>query len=287
VEVAHAKLNLTLAVTGRRPDGFHELLSLVVDLELADELSFVPGGDWALSSNEQSMPCDETNLVIKAAKAFQRHYPQVKTGKFHLEKKVPMGAGLGGGSADAAAALRCLNRAEGQPFTPVILETIAAEVGSDCPYFIQGGKQCMRGRGEILEPLPATAAKALSGRRVFLIKPPFGVATPEAYAALAKSQHYQAPAEAEAALQAWIHSPITDPSILGNDLSQPVFRKHLALVTALACLEEQQGLTFRMTGSGSVCFALVGPEVPLAPVQSCLKSCWGVGAWVRETRILS
>ena len=287
VAVAHAKLNLTLAVTGRRPDGFHELWSLVVDLELADHLSFIPGGPWSLTSAEAAMPCDDTNLVLKAAKAFAKHYPQVKAGRFHLDKKVPMGAGLGGGSADAAAAVRLLNQAEGQPFTVSALEKIAAEVGSDCPYFVAGGKQLMRGRGEILESVPPAAAAALAGRRVFLIKPPFGVATPEAYAALAKTQQYQSIAQARAAWQAWLQHPTSDPSVLGNDLSGPVFQKHLALATACERLAREQGVTFRMTGSGSACFALVDSAVPLAPIQQALQAWWGSGAWVVETRILS
>ena len=132
-ETAPAKLNLSLAITGRRADGFHELISLVASLELADTLEFTPGGAWRLTCDDASLPVDGTNLVLKAAEAYRRHRTEVASGHFHLSKKVPSGAGLGGGSSDAAAALRILDRTVAQPLGPTALEVIAAEIGSDCP----------------------------------------------------------------------------------------------------------------------------------------------------------
>jgi 4-diphosphocytidyl-2-C-methyl-D-erythritol kinase len=231
-ETAPAKLNLSLAITGRRADGFHELISLVASLELADTLEFTPGGPWRLTCDDSALPVDGTNLVLKAAEAYRRHRPDVVPGHFHLRKKVPSGAGLGGGSSDAAAALRILDRTVAQPLGLGTLETIAAEIGSDCPYFVRGQPAVMRGRGERLEAIPATAREALAGRRVLVVKPPFGVPTPEAYGLLVKSGAYAVTAQAEAALAEWLHQPVRDPSSLGNTLAEPVFGKYLALPTA-------------------------------------------------------
>lgn len=285
VESAHAKLNLTLAVTGRRADGFHDLVSLVVTLALADQLALHPGTPLGLTCDDPTLPVDETNLVLAATAAYLRHQPTANVGRFHLAKKIPSGAGLGGGSADAAAALRLLDRAAAQPLGFARLEAIAAEVGSDCPYFIRSRSAVMRGRGERLEPLAATSAAALLGRRVIVIKPPFGVPTPEAYGRLAQRGVYTPASVAEQALASWAAQPAQDPALLGNDLEDPVFSKYLALPVALAAVSQVCGVRFRLTGSGSACFAIVPNAFALEPVRSVLTQAWGVGAWVADTQI--
>ena len=109
VEAAQAKLNLSLAITGRRADGFHELVSLVAPIALADTLTLDVGRPLGLTCDDAALPVDGTNLVLKAAAAYARRRPAAPTGHFHLTKRLPHGAGLGGGSADAAAALRLLD----------------------------------------------------------------------------------------------------------------------------------------------------------------------------------
>ena len=282
---AHAKLNLSLAITGRRPDGFHELVSLVAGVELADTLEFTPGPAFALTCDDPTVPADGTNLVLRAAEVYARHRPDCVRGAFRLTKRIPHGAGLGGGSSDAAAALRVLDQASSTPVGPETLERFAAEVGSDGPYFVRGGLKVMRGRGERLDAVPSAAASALNGRRVLVIKPPFGIPTPEAYAGLAKSGHYQAAAEAEARLAAWLAAPAADPGELGNDLAAPVFAKHLALPAALQWLRDRQGLVFRLTGSGSACFAWVPEGLDSSVIMGTLRAAWGPSAWLADTRI--
>lgn len=282
---AHAKLNLSLAITGRRPDGFHELVSLVAGVELADTLEFTPGPAFALTCDDPTVPADGTNLVLRAAEVYARHRPDCVRGAFRLTKRIPHGAGLGGGSSDAAAALRLLDQASSAPVGPEALERFAAEVGSDCPYFVRGGLKVMRGRGERLDALPSAAASALNGRRVLVIKPPFGIPTPEAYAGLAKSGRYQEAAEAEARLAAWLAAPAADPGELGNDLAAAVFAKHLALPTALQWLRDRQGLVFRLTGSGSACFAWVPEGLDSSVIMGTLRAAWGPSAWLADTRI--
>jgi 4-diphosphocytidyl-2-C-methyl-D-erythritol kinase len=285
VSAAHAKLNLTLAITGRRADGFHELVSLVVPIALADTLTLEPGRPLGLTCDDASLPVDGTNLVLKAAAAYVKRRPSAIVGHFHLIKKVPHGAGLGGGSSDAAAALRLLDEASGDPLGLEDLEALAAEVGSDCAFFVRGQAAIMRGRGERLEILPAAARAALAGRKVVLMKPPFGIPTPEAYGLLAKAGNYRPAAQAEAELAAWVARPAADPSVLGNDLAAPVFAKYLALPVGLAAFRLNAGLNGQMTGSGSACFGFVSDGFDHARLREEVRQAWGPGAWVEETVI--
>lgn len=285
VSAAHAKLNLSLAITGRRADGFHELVSLVALIDLADTLTLEVGRPLGLTCDDPGLPVDDTNLVLKAAAAYVRRRPGAVVGRFHLAKKIPHGAGLGGGSSDAAAALRLLDRASGDPLGAEALEALAAEVGSDCPFFVRGQAAVMRGRGERLEILPPAARAALAGRKVVLVKPPFGVPTPEAYALLAKAGKYRAAAPAEAELAVWIARPLADPSSLGNDLAAPVFAKYLALPAGLASFFLTTGTAWRMTGSGSACFSFVTDPFEHARLREDVRRAWGAGSWVGEAFI--
>jgi 4-diphosphocytidyl-2-C-methyl-D-erythritol kinase len=285
VSAAHAKLNLTLAITGRRADGFHELVSLVVPIALADTLTLEPGRPLGLTCDDASLPVDGTNLVLKAAAAYMKRRPSAIVGHFHLIKKVPHGAGLGGGSSDAAAALRLLDQASGDPLGLEVLEALAAEVGSDCPFFVRGQPAIMRGRGERLEILSSAARAALAGRKVVLLKPPFGIPTPEAYGLLAKAGSYRPSAQVEAELAAWVAQPASDPSVLGNDLAAPVFAKYLALPVGLASFRQNAGLNGQMTGSGSACFGFVSDGFDHARLRADVRRAWGPGAWVEETVI--
>ena len=285
VSAAHAKLNLSLAITGRRADGFHELVSLVAPVALADTLTLEVGRPLGLSCDDASLPVDGTNLVLKAAAAYRKRRPSAVVGHFHLTKKIPHGAGLGGGSSDAAAALRLLDQASGDPLGLEVLEALAAEVGSDCPFFVRGQPAIMRGRGERLEILSSAARAALAGRKVVLLKPPFGIPTPEAYGLLAKAGSYRPSAQVEAELAAWVAQPASDPSVLGNDLAAPVFAKYLALPVGLASFRLNAGLKGRMTGSGSACFGFVSDGFDHARLRADVRRAWGPGAWVEETVI--
>ena len=205
---APAKLNLFLAVTGRRADGFHDLVSVVATLDFGDTLRVEPAASLELSCDDPAVPADESNLVLVAARAFAAASGWRGGARFVLQKRVPAGAGLGGGSSDAAAALVALNRMAGPSFAlpGARLAEVAASVGSDCPLFLDGGPQVMRGRGERLEALPARAAARLAGRRVLVFKPGFGISTPWAYGRLAAAVpgSYLASAEAEARLRNWV-----------------------------------------------------------------------------------
>jgi len=285
-ETAPAKLNLSLAVTGKREDGFHELLSLVASIELADRLEFKKALKWALICDDSTIPTDSSNLVLKAAEVYQAHRPDTLVGEFNLRKLIPSGAGLGGGSSDAAATLRLLDRANPSPLGEEILLKLAAKVGSDCPYFIKSTTAIMSGRGEVLENVSDAVAKSLKGRRVIIVKPPFGVATQDAYALLAKNKAYVSASVAKQKLQDWLRYPSSDPSFLGNTLEPVVFNKYLALPIALDEVARETGINFRMTGSGSACFALCPAKFDSQAIRLILKRSWGEGVWICETEIL-
>jgi 4-diphosphocytidyl-2-C-methyl-D-erythritol kinase len=293
---APAKLNLFLAITGRRPDGFHDLVSLVTPLEHGDTLEVEPADGFSLRCDDSAVPGDDSNLVLKAARAFAAATGQGQGARFHLRKRIPMGAGLGGGSSDAAAALRALNARAGQPLDAARLAEVAAGVGSDCPLFLHGGPVIMRGRGERVEPLANAAAARLRGQRVLVFKPGFGIPTAWAYAQLARSgtpptepylnTAYLPAADAESRLRAWLDQPAAPlTAILFNNMERPAFAKFLALPALLAELRDQFGLLPLLSGSGSACFALLEPGHPVAAIAALIRQAWGESAFVIETRL--
>ncbi|MBL9190062.1 MAG: 4-(cytidine 5'-diphospho)-2-C-methyl-D-erythritol kinase [Opitutaceae bacterium] len=285
---APAKLNLCLAVTGRRADGFHDLLSVVSQLDFGDTLRVEPAAEFSLTCDDPAVPADETNLVLKAARAFAAAAGWRGGAKFVLTKRIPAGAGLGGGSSDAVAALRGLNQLAGAPLDAVGLAQVAAGLGSDCPLFLEPGPVVMRGRGERIAPLPPEAAGRVRGRRVLVFKPAFGIATPWAYARLAATAPvgYQPAVEAEARLAAWIAEAAAPvENLLFNNMEPPAFAKFLALPALLAELRVRFGLHPRMSGSGSACFALLGAETDAAPITTAVRAAWGASAFVTEARL--
>lgn len=289
---APAKINLFLAITGRRADGFHDLVSVVAPVDFGDTLRVEPADGFSLTCDDAALPVDETNLVLKAANAFATATAGRRGGlggaRFFLEKRIPMGAGLGGGSSDAAAALRALNELAGRPLTPAGLAEVATRVGSDCALFLAGGPVIMRGRGERLEPLSAAVTTRLRGRRVLIFKPAFGIATPWAYARLAAEapSSYLPAAEAEDKVAAWMRderAPVEN--LLFNNMERAAFAKFIPLPTLIDELHTRFGLAARMSGSGSACFALLHEETPVAEITAAIRAAWGASAFVRETRI--
>ena len=153
-ERAGAKINLGLKILGKRSDGYHDILSVVQGIDLADTLHFKSAQHNSMTCTDPDIPCDRDNLVMRALALFSQRAPVFcQTLAVHLEKRIPVGAGLGGGSADAAATLRALNALHDHPFEAEGLRVLASELGSDIPFLMGGGTAVMRGRGEILQPL--------------------------------------------------------------------------------------------------------------------------------------
>lgn len=286
---APAKINLFLAVTGRRPDGFHDLVSVAVPLVWGDSIGVEAGGEsFSVESDSPDVPKDGSNLVIRAAAAFAAETGWSGGARFTIGKRIPSGAGLGGASSDAVTALEALNGLAGRPLDAAGLARVASAVGSDCPLFLSKGPVVMRGRGERVEPLPREPYSRIRGMKVLVFKPGFAVPTPWAYATLAAGapRGYVQPARAEALLESWMQNagaPAWD--LYFNSFDRPVFAKFGALPIVLDRLRERFGIEARMSGSGSACFALINENVDAAPVVAAVREAWGASAFVVETRV--
>lgn len=176
-----AKINLGLRVLARRPDGYHAIRTLLAGVDLWDRLTFTPGGDrLRLECETPSIPTDDTNLVVRSALHLQKFLGRSLPGvAIHLQKNIPAGRGLGGGSSDAAATAVGLNRLFGLGLRRHQLHRVLARVGMDAPYFLYGGLALGAGRGEQIFPVARDADLAL-----VLLIPEFGISTPEAYRGL-------------------------------------------------------------------------------------------------------
>lgn len=253
---APAKVNLFLEILGRRADGFHDLESVFQELDLADELSVAANesGGIRLRCDDAGVPTDSRNLAVRAAEALRKAARVDAGADLVLRKRIPAGGGLGGGSSDAAAALIGLDKAWGLDWPRERLAAVAAEIGSDVPFFLYGGTCRCRGRGEEVTPAPNACAL-----RFVLVMPEWPVGTADAYAALRPEDFGRRRADAlldalrdgnEAAAIAALH----------NGFEEPVFRlepRERALYEALGALGFA---AVRMSGSGSTLFGVVPPE---------------------------
>jgi len=282
-----AKLNLFLAITGRRSDGFHDLVSVVAKLKWGDTLTIAPAETDALECDDPAVPVDASNLVLKAAAVFREATGWRGAAKFVLQKRIPMGAGLGGGSSNGAIALRALNDLAGRPLDDAALVPLAAKLGSDCAAFLTAGPVVMRGRGERIEALPEASAARLSGRRVLVFKPSFGISTPWAYQQMAARapDSYCPEEEAQLRLQRWIESDAAAEALLYNNMESVAFEKFIALPTMLEELRGECGLAPRMSGSGSACFAFLPEGADASAIAQRLKDGWGGEAVVIDSRL--
>jgi 4-diphosphocytidyl-2-C-methyl-D-erythritol kinase len=242
---APAKVNLSLRILGRRPDGFHEIESLMTPISLADEITVETslGQGVRVTCDDPAIPRDDSNLAAVAARQFHAHTGIKFLANIDIRKRVPSGAGLGGGSSDAAAVLVALDAIFETHLGPDILEKIAANIGSDVPFFIRRVPAWARGRGERIEPAEFAQKLAL-----VLLKPPFGVETPWAYKRWSASTELPG---VDYATQSW------DGTELVNDLERPVFEKYLLLPVMKSWLRGQpECRAALMSGSGSTMFAV-------------------------------
>jgi 4-diphosphocytidyl-2-C-methyl-D-erythritol kinase len=259
VELALAKINLTLRVTGRRADGYHELESLVAFADVGDTLRLQPGGPLALELDGPYVaacgaPAD--NLVLKAAAALAARVEGLRLGRFDLRKELPVAAGIGGGSADAAAALRLLVHGNRQifasvDFTDKRVREAALAVGADVPVCLDGKPRIMRGVGEEL-----SAPLDLPGFPALLVNPGEALPTRAVFAKFAGEFTNTAAAgpvpHERADLLAWLGGQ-------GNDLTQAAIACVPAIAGVLEALTALPGVRLaRMSGSGPTCFALFG-----------------------------
>ena len=256
---APAKLNLSLRVLGRRDDGFHDIESLMVRLpKLADELEFSEAAKFSFSCDDPTVPGDEGNLVIKALRAYEGAAQTECRVAIHLKKFIPHGAGLGGGSSDAAATLLALDQLhDGRLGTSRLIE-LAAGIGSDVPFFLGDAAVRVSGRGERLESVEPPPALP-----ILLLKPSFGVPTPEAYRHWLDSQE----------IPGIRYAPqIIDGLELVNDLERPVFAKHRFLAELKQwLLRREEVRAALLCGSGSTIFAVLHAGADAVQLARCAR----------------
>jgi 4-diphosphocytidyl-2-C-methyl-D-erythritol kinase len=243
-----AKLNLSLRVLSKHPDGFHEIETLMVKLPgLADEITILPADAFSFTCSDPTLPTDSRNLAVKAVEALAEKTGHPQHYQIHLEKRIPHGAGLGGGSSNAATVLLALNSQLANPLTPQELHELAATIGSDVPFFLYAGAAWCRGRGEIIEAAPPPPPLP-----IVLFKPGFSVSTADAY-------HNCLDAEALPGIR---YDPyIYEGMELVNDLEKPVFAKHRYLAEFKDWLQNRRDTkTALMTGSGSTMIAILRPR---------------------------
>ena len=261
VEDGRAKVNLTLRVVGRRVDGYHDLESVVAFADCADRLSLLPGSKLELkTAGPLAEACGEVddNLVLKAARLLAERVPGLKTGTFTLTKTLPVAAGIGGGSADAAAALRLLARANGLATDDARLFEVAQLTGADVPVCVASRACVMTGVGESLLPL------ALPKLPCVLVNPRVAVATKDVFTALglrsgellvgfADVLQAMVWPEAGASLEEWVEAFAAS----SNDLEAPAMRIQPVIGEVISALNATDGAWLaRMSGSGATCFAI-------------------------------
>lgn len=275
------KVNLLLNVLGRRPDGFHELETLLQPVPLFDELSFrtAPSG-IVLTCGDPRLPADPGNLVHRAAAAWLAAAGVRDGVRIHLEKRVPLAAGLGGGSANAATTLLGLNELFGQPLDGDRLARLAADLGSDVPFFLQHQPALAFGRGERVRALPPF--DALRGRGLLLIHPGFGIATPWAYQQLAQFPEALCgrPGRAARLVERLQAGDLTAAAPeFYNALEAPAFRKFPILALYQEWLRAQGALAALMSGSGSTTFALTESQDTALALEHGFRRRFGDSLW--------
>ena len=335
-----AKINLFLAVTGLRPDGFHELLSWVTPVGWGDSLCLrlsaspaaeVPGqadnpktpaagleqGGGAsarLLCSGLAMPQDGRNLALRAASAFAGALKATRASEggpssadlqhliVRLEKRIPLQAGLGGGSSNAAHVLQGLNALWGSPLAPAQLHVLARQLGADVPLFLYPGPIEMRGLGECIMPLPAEVRSRFLHRPVLIFKPTVGSDTAQAFARMRAQgpSAYCSVAQAQADLALWASQEGRLAPLLGGRAGPDAFHSFLArwntlwpfvalevpiLLPLLYALYCEYGLVPQMSGSGTACFLLDPPAEGLTELVALIRSFWGPSAFVAWTQL--
>jgi len=279
---AHAKINLDLCLGARRPDGFHPIDTLFVRTEVADQLTGSLSSDGTLSlriEGDENLTAGPENLVLRAAQALKQKGGGSCGAKLVLKKEIPQGAGLGGGSSDAAAALKLLRNLWSLAVSDAELSEIGARLGSDVPFFLQSSPARGTGRGEVLEPLPLQSLPW-----AVLIHPGFGSPTAEAYRRYAANRR-----AGEEGKSIFLSLPKGKTHELKprNDLEPAVEGKFLWVRAARRWLTKQPGvLAARMSGSGSTVFGLWPTESEAKAVADRARSYFGDVAWIRPTRLL-
>ncbi len=281
VRQSPCKVNLLLNILRKREDGFHELETVMQPVQLCDRITVEKApSSITLTCSNPTLPVDSSNLVHKAATAFLRAASVADGVKIHLEKNIPLAAGLGGGSGNAAHTLCALNELFGLPLNTAKLQELAAALGSDVPFFLQSQPALAYGRGELVQPLDPFPA--LRGAHILLIHPGFGVSTAWAYQSLAKfpdALHGKV-GRAQQLIGLLQSSDLaTAARAFYNSLEAPVLPKHPLLALYQEFLRTNGAPAVLMSGSGSTTFALTHTRDAAERLRERFQARFGPGAW--------
>ena len=266
---APAKTNLWLRILGKREDGFHEIDTRMVELSLADKITIegIPDGqEISLSCSDESLGTGEDNLIMRAVRVLEEYCGQGFGLRIHLEKNIPIAAGLGGGSSDAAAVLKGINRLRDLNLSNDVLSGLAARIGSDVPFFVYDSPCDCRGRGEVVTPV-----KFDQELPVLLVKPGFGVSAAWAYQNRAES------IEIPGVLYA---AQVCPWGALINDLERPVFEKFLFLARLkMWLLDQPETHGALLSGSGSTLLVLLAEAHGGERLEEKIRRQFGDAMW--------
>ena len=260
-----AKVNRDLRVRGKRRDGFHELDTVFQTVDLTEEIQFFlegeeGSGEVVLSVEGADLPADGTNLILRAAAALRERYSVRRGARIHLSKKIPVGGGLGGGSSNAASALRALSELWKLPATEGDLLSLAASLGSDVPFFLLGGRARGRGRGEIVAPLPDGPEEW-----VLLVFPPFSLSTAEVYARVKARSLTGSPSATK------VSGSETGVGPERNDLERAAESLRGELRRIRSALAGAGARSARLSGSGSTVFGTFGTKEEASRAMTSLE----------------
>jgi len=292
VEVfAPAKINLFLAVTSKRADGYHGLSSVLAKLAYGDVLRVCKRNQ----SDGINLSCpgfehleNSENLVFRAATLWFESTGESWGADIKLEKRIPSMAGLGGGSSDAVSTLIALNQLGATQLSPKELIHLSAQIGSDCPSFGVDGLCFAEGRGEVVRSVDPSLAENLLGQKVLLFRPSIGFSTAEVYKKMSEKKNYSTESWSTARVLAWERGELSTESLLHNDLETVVFSKHLYYRPLFHQIEEEFSLVPKMSGSGSACFVLIPEEFENMPrLKELIWGAWGDDCWINLTQIIN
>ncbi len=257
-----AKLNIGLKVLNRRKDGYHNIVTLFQEIDISESVQVTTRNQraWKLTTNVDWIPNDETNTAVRTYAVLKAHFPEIGGVEIHLEKKIPPGTGLGGGSSNAATVLKAMNRLYDLKLSTSQLEGLAIEVGADVPFFIRGGTQIGKGRGEQLTPVE----QAVSGYFLLLI-PEISINTEWAYKALKKDLK---PEGEEPNFAHFIRQDIMSDTIFENDFEQVVIPAYPEIGTLKSGLLNAGARVASLSGSGSTVFGVFDDEALAARTES-------------------
>jgi 4-diphosphocytidyl-2-C-methyl-D-erythritol kinase len=281
------KVNLILNILGKRADGFHELETVMQPVNICDELTFDRAGTGLqLSCSSSDLPVDAKNLVHRAATAFLAAAKITDGVRIHLQKKLPLAGGIGGGSANAAVTLTALDELFGSPLPSEKLYELAAALGSDIPFFLYDQPALATGRGEKilqLKPFPT-----LRGKAFFLAHPGFGISTPWSYQNLAR---FPAALNGKAGRAASLITKLETGDLQAaaggfyNSLESPAFEKFPVLALYQEFLRENGAEVSLMSGSGSTTFAIAESLAAAESLREKFKSQFGDQGWTASVAV--